>query len=83
MTENYDELVDRLTGDKPVQGVGQALHGAEAAAYGRKMLKDALGPEKYAELLARLEDTPPTLHYGATDKVALSSDAEKHVNRLG
>jgi hypothetical protein len=49
-TENYDELADRLTGEAPVTGIGKALYGEEAAAYGRRMIANAITPEQRVEL---------------------------------
>lgn len=48
--ENYDELADRLTGEAPVKGKGKALYGDEAAAYGRRMVANAITPNQFAQL---------------------------------
>jgi hypothetical protein len=44
-TENYEELAERLTGEAPVKGKGEALRGEEAAASGQQLLTTALGLE--------------------------------------
>jgi hypothetical protein len=54
--DDFDALAKRLTGDAPVKGIGRALKGAEAAAYGRAMLENSAGgPEKLAELIENLK----------------------------
>jgi hypothetical protein len=55
--EDYDKLAERLTSDDyGIKGVGHALRGDEAAAYGRAMLEDSVGgPEKLAELVEKLK----------------------------
>lgn len=40
--ENYEELADRLTGETPVVGKGEALRGEAAAAAGQQLLAEAL-----------------------------------------
>lgn len=56
--ENYDELADRLTGEAPVKGKGKALYGDEAAAYGSRMIANAITPEQFAELPRHLSELP-------------------------
>lgn len=43
--ENYEELADRLTGENPVEGRGEALRGEAAAASGQQLIATALGLE--------------------------------------
>lgn len=56
-TENYDELADRLTGETPVKGKGKALYGDEAAAYGRRMIANAMTPEQLAYMPRHLSES--------------------------
>lgn len=44
--EFYESLIEKLTGDEPVQGVGKPLVGEDAAAAGRALMKDYIPENK-------------------------------------